>query len=195
MIILGSRMSKKTNHKNTGSRMSKKQTTKTPTMFNLHLYFKQGSDLNEYLEAHEKDAPAAVLAWLNDLESKAKSLKKLIKQLDKKKIKCIADTNDISFITSDSKTIALLDDHALLIEDRITVDLAYNDSNIDLKLDEKLDTLAQAYGGSKTDAGYFFGEDGQSGQRDMTFEFEAQEDADAFELAAVKVIPKKKRVS
>ena len=175
--------------------MKKTPTTKTPKMFNLNMYFKQGYDLNEYLEAHEKDVPTAVLAWLDDLESKAKSLKKLMKQLDKKKINCIADTNEISFVTSDSKTIALLEEHDLLMEDRITVDLAYNDSNIDLKLEQKLDALAQAHGGSKTDAGYFFGEDGQSGQRDMTFEFDAQEDADAFEMAAIKVIPKKKRVS
>ena len=40
--------------------MKKTPTTKTPKMFNLNMYFKQGYDLNEYLEAHEKDVPTAV---------------------------------------------------------------------------------------------------------------------------------------
>lgn len=169
-----------------------KKTKNLPKMFLLDLYFKQGSDLAYYLK--DDDVPAAVLAWLKDLELKVKSLKKLMAQLDKKKIICHADTNEIAFASTDKKTIELLDNHDLFIADMITVNLAYNDSNIDLKLDQKLTTLAQKHSGSRTDSGYFFGMDGQSGQRDLTFEFDTQEDADAFEKAAIKAIPKKKQV-
>jgi hypothetical protein len=172
---------------------SEKQSLK---MYNLALYFKQGSDLSGYLEDNEKDVPTAVLTWLEHLEKNIKSLKKLAKQLDKKKIKCIADTNDIAFISTDPKTIELLEAHSLLCEDTITVDLAYNTFNgegIDSKLDGKLRTLAQEYHGSNTNAGYFFIGD-KNGQRDMTFEFEFQDEADDFEKAAKKLIPKKQRV-
>lgn len=168
-------------------------------MYNLNLYFKQGSDLSGYLEDKEKDVPKAVLTWLEHLERNIKSLKKLAKQLDKKKIKCLADTNEIAFISTDRKTIELLESSDLLLEDRITVDLAYNTFNGEVtnsKIDGKLHTLAQEYHGSNTDAGFFFIDD-DKGQRDMTFEFEFQEEADEFEKAvrALKIIPKKNRVS
>lgn len=176
-----------------------KSKTKQPKMYNLNLYFKQGSDLSGYLEDKEKDVPKAVLTWLEHLERNIKSLKKLAKQLDKKKIKCLADTNEIAFISTDRKTIELLESSDLLLEDRITVDLAYNTFNGEVtnsKIDGKLHTLAQEYHGSNTDAGFFFIDD-DKGQRDMTFEFEFQEEADEFEKAvrALKIIPKKNRVS
>jgi hypothetical protein len=178
--------------------MTTKNKKKLPKMYNLQLYYKQGADLSGYLAHFEKEGvPTAILTWLEHLEKNIKSLKKLVKKLDKKKIKCLADTNEIAFISTDTKTLELLEASDLLLEDRITVDLAYNTfdgEGIDSKLDDKLRTLAQEYHGSNTDAGCGFIDD-KNCQRDITFEFSFQNEADNFEKAAKKLIPKKQRVS
>jgi hypothetical protein len=188
----------------------KKTTTKKPAeitkatkskirMFNLQLYYKQGDDLNVYLETYKKEGvPTAVLTWLKHLEDDIAGLKFIMNQLAKdtykKKIKCAADTNEIMFSSSNPSICALLDAHKLFMEDTITVELVYNAPGIDSKLEAKLHSLAQNNNGTMIDAGYFF-TGREFGQRDMTFEFETQEAADAFEKAANKLIPKKMRVS
>lgn len=177
--------------------MTTQKKTKKLKMYNLQLYYKQGADLAGYLEGYEKEGvPTAMIKWLERLETSIKSVKKLIKQLDKKKIKCLTDTNEIALITSDPKTIKLLEENKshLLQEDIITVDVSYLGTDIDSKLDEKLSTLAKQYKGKNIAAGYFFGEKGNNGCRDMTFEFEYLDEAEDFEIAANKLIPKKKRV-
>jgi hypothetical protein len=177
--------------------MTTKTKKKQPKMYNIQLYYKQGADLASYLEEFEKEGvPSAILRWLEQLEINIKSIKKLVKQLDKKNIKCLADTNDIALVTSDPKTIKLLEENEshLVHEDVITVDVSYLGTDIDSKLDEKLSTLAKQYHGKNIAAGYFFGEGGKNGCRDMTFEFEFLDEAEEFGKAATKLIPKKQRV-
>jgi len=64
-------------------------------MFDLHVYYKQGSDFSDFLS---DDVSKSLTDWAADLEAKASKLKQLAELFKGKNIECVvADTNLISF--------------------------------------------------------------------------------------------------